>query len=50
MNTIDNFKKESDYLLCIDSDGSAIDTMTEKHLKCFGPVLVEVWDLIEIKE
>lgn len=50
MNKIKNFKKESNYLVCIDSDGSAIDTMTEKHLKCFGPVLVEVWGLNEIKK
>ncbi|MCC3144177.1 HAD hydrolase-like protein [Halanaerobium sp. Z-7514] len=50
MNKIKNFKKEANYLVCIDSDGSAIDTMTEKHLKCFGPVLVEVWGLNEIKK
>lgn len=50
MNKINNFKKEANYLVCIDSDGSAIDTMTEKHLKCFGPVLVEVWSLNEIKK
>lgn len=49
MNLIANFKKEKDYLICIDSDGSAIDTMTEKHQKAFGPEAVKVWGLQEIE-
>lgn len=30
-------------LLCIDSDGCAIDSMNVKHRLCFGPALCEVW-------
>ena len=30
-------KKEHDYLICIDSDGCAMDTMNSKHFDCFGP-------------
>ena len=30
-------------LLCIDSDGCAIDSMNTKHRLCFGPALYEVW-------
>lgn len=50
MNVIDNFVKEKEFLICIDSDGSAIDTMTEKHKKAFGPEAVKVWQLTEIEE
>lgn len=31
-------------LLCIDSDGCAIDSMNTKHRLCFGPALYEVWN------
>lgn len=44
-----NFKKTKEYLVCIDSDGCAIDTMTIKHQKCFGPVIIEVWKLQEFQ-
>ena len=40
-----DFKKKKDYLVCVDSDGCVIDGMTIKHLKCFGPALVEIWGL-----
>ncbi len=36
-------KKE--YLICVDSDGCAMDTMDMKHLRCFGPCLVKEWGL-----
>ena len=36
-------KKE--YLICVDSDGCAMDTMDIKHLRCFGPCLVKEWGL-----
>lgn len=50
MNAIGNFIKENEFLICIDSDGSAIDTMTEKHKQAFGPEAVKVWHLEEIAE
>ena len=31
---LDSFKKNKEYLICIDSDGCAIDTMDIKHIKC----------------
>ena len=34
-----------DLLVCIDSDGCAIDSMECKHRRCFGPFMVEVWHL-----
>ncbi len=33
------------YLICVDSDGCAMDTMTSKHIKCFGPCMVKEWGL-----
>lgn len=34
-----------EYLYCIDSDGCAMDTMTIKHVKCFGPQFITVFGL-----
>ncbi len=33
------------FLICVDSDGCVMDTMTVKHEKCFGPCMVELWQL-----
>ncbi len=49
-NILDNFNKQKDFLICIDSDGCAIDTMDIKHIKCFGPCMVAEWNLEEWKE
>ncbi len=49
-NILDNFNKQKDFLICIDSDGCAIDTMDIKHIKCFGPCMVTEWNLEELKE
>lgn len=43
------FKKSKDYLVCVDSDGCAMDTMEVKHKKCFGPKAVELWGLQNIE-
>lgn len=42
---LNSFKKNKHYLVCIDSDGCAIDSMNIKHINCFGPKLVEEWSL-----
>ncbi len=39
------FQKQHDFVLCVDSDGCVIDGMTIKHLECFGPALLEVFDV-----
>lgn len=38
------------FLICIDSDGCAIDTMEQKHKKCFAPLMVEKWHLEGCRE
>lgn len=43
-------KKEHDYLICIDSDGCAMDTMNSKHFYCFGPEWVKQYGLEDIQE
>lgn len=37
-------------LLAVDSDGCVIDSMTEKHLQCFTPALIETWKLQNVSE
>ena len=39
------FQKNKDFLVCIDSDGCAIDSMNIKHFHCFGPRMVDEWNL-----
>ena len=39
------FVRKHDYLVCVDSDGCAMDTMDIKHIKCFGPCMVTEWGL-----
>ena len=43
--TLQEFKRKHDYLICVDSDGCAMDTMDVKHFRCFGPCMVEEWGL-----
>lgn len=42
---LDNFRKKKEYLICVDSDGCAMDTMNSKHIQCFGPCMIEEWNL-----
>ena len=48
--TTETYQKKKDYLICVDSDGCAMDTMDIKHFQCFGPCMVEEWGLEEWKE
>lgn len=45
--SLSDFQKKKDLLFCIDSDGCAMDTMDIKHIRCFGPCMVEEWGLSE---
>jgi phosphoglycolate phosphatase-like HAD superfamily hydrolase len=45
MENVINLKRKHDHLICLDSDGCAIDGMTVKHIKCFGPCAIEEWKL-----
>ena len=42
---LQSFKKNKEFLVCIDSDGCAIDSMNIKHINCFGPEMVDEWNL-----
>lgn len=48
--SLSEYKKQKEFLVCIDSDGCAMDTMDIKHFNCFGPCLVEEWNLFSIEE
>ncbi len=39
------FAKQHDFLVAVDSDGCAMDTMTFKHLHCFTPQIIRFWGL-----
>lgn len=41
---------ENKFLVCFDSDGTAIDSMTIKHVRCFGPIAVEIFGMQEYKD
>ena len=49
MQNLSDFKPKKDFLICVDSDGCAMDTMDIKHIRCFGPCMVEEWELSEWK-
>jgi len=50
MSVFDTYKKAKDYLICVDSDGCAMDTMDIKHIRCFGPCTVQQWGLKQWEE
>lgn len=42
---MEKFLKKKEFLVCVDSDGCAMDTMDVKHIRCFGPCMVKEWGL-----
>ena len=50
MSIFDTFERKHDYLVCVDSDGCVMDTMNCKHFHCFGPCMVDEWELGEWKD
>lgn len=45
LNKLEDYKKKKEFLVCVDSDGCAMDTMDIKHIRCFGPCMVKEWGL-----
>ena len=50
MSFFDSFEKKHDFLVCVDSDGCAMDTLDCKHFHCFGPCMVDEWELHQWKD
>ena len=50
MKTLSEFVRKQDYLICVDSDGCAMDTMDIKHINCFGPCMIDEWGLGQWRE
>ena len=50
MSIFDSFVRKRDYLVCVDSDGCVMDTMNCKHFHCFGPCMVDEWELHEWRQ
>lgn len=45
-----DFQKTEDYLVLLDLDGTIADILDAKHKLCFGPSLVEIWNLYEYED
>ena len=45
MSNLTDYQRKKDFLVCVDSDGCAMDTMDCKHIRCFGPCMVAEWGL-----
>lgn len=45
MDIFGSYQRKHDYLVCVDSDGCVMDTMNCKHFHCFGPCMVDEWEL-----
>ena len=45
--SLHDFVRRKPFLLCVDSDGCAMDTMNIKHFRCFGPCFADEWGLKE---
>ena len=50
MIKLPEYQKKKDWLVCVDSDGCAMDTMDIKHIRCFGPCMVAEWSLEQWQE
>ena len=50
MKSFSEYKKSKDFLVCVDSDGCAMDTMDIKHFNCFGPCMIEEWELSQWRD
>ena len=42
---LSDFKKSCDFMIGVDSDGCAFDSMDFKHKECFTPATINVWNL-----
>jgi phosphoglycolate phosphatase-like HAD superfamily hydrolase len=50
LTSIQDFKPTKQFLVCVDSDGCAMDTMDMKHIHCFGPMIVKHYGLESIQD
>lgn len=50
MSALKDFAPQHSFLLCIDSDGCAFDTMGIKHKECFCPAFIEHFGLQPVAE
>lgn len=49
-NVFAGYRRRHDYLICIDSDGCAMNTMEIKHRKSLAPCMVYEWNLGEYRD
>lgn len=44
-NTLEEFHREHDFFVALDSDGCVFDSMEIKHKECFTPAFIKSWNL-----
>ena len=44
-NQLQQFQKEHDFYVGLDSDGCVFDSMEIKHKECFAPMFIKHWEL-----
>jgi len=50
MKSLDSYKKEKEFLVCVDSDGCVIDSMNWKHKECFGVEFIRVFGFEKVRD
>lgn len=50
LTALHDFKPRMQFLVCVDSDGCAMNTMDMKHIHCFGPMIVKHFGLESHRE
>ncbi len=50
VEALKNHQPKHEYLVCIDSDGCAFDTMEIKHKECFIPNIIKFWGLQSVSK
>lgn len=48
--SLSQFQPSHSQLICVDSDGCGMNTMTIKHERAFGPAILEIWNLEKHRE
>ncbi len=43
-------EKTNEHLICFDSDGTVMDSMNTKHINCFGPAFIKVFNIDNHKQ
>lgn len=46
-SAFEKYERSQEFLVCVDSDGCAMNTMEIKHRTCFAPEMIKTWGLFD---